>query len=481
MPAALTLALALSVGQPAHQTAKEFLAPYEPAEFAPIFVDALDTFLEVEALVRAEDYRAASDVMEVFWAKYPPGSEAWPGGLIKPAGLNIGSPPCYYALRMLTDLVKLHVAGDVEPPSERPAATLTVALVGQAEGIQPTSRDELERGVGVETRSRIDERLLADDSALLHEALWLFGEYVLALTDGRMGMETRVLHLPETTVPVRVEGVFAGLAPGAWEAIWSAVPREVQDSTDWWWVLYPSHVPEQYPDFTETEFITGGMGRGPGGASPCFISDDRWVLRKPPHLGYGDMTSVERRAYLPQWLQHEFFHHVYQRYPSFGLEAEGHQWFDRSIWPDDFDGRFEPDYYHESLYKRVLPFGDPPPHVQFRYNAPPPELYAELELSDVIGRYRHEPVQNPWHEGEITLEADGETLRWTNEAGVSWTLTPELDAGALHTSEANPYYGDSPGSRMFRVLLRRDATGDHTGEILGFAFGGGVYEKVGGG
>ena len=36
------------------------------------------------------------------------------------------------------------------------------------------------------------------------------------------------------------------------------------------------------------------------------------------------------------------------------LEAGDHQWFDLSTWPDDFVGKWEPDYYAESIEKRLL-------------------------------------------------------------------------------------------------------------------------------
>jgi hypothetical protein len=32
------------------------------------------------------------------------------------------------------------------------------------------------------------------------------------------------------------------------------------------------------------------------------------------------MNEAERRAWLPQWLQHEFFHHLYRTYGQLKLE-----------------------------------------------------------------------------------------------------------------------------------------------------------------
>ena len=478
-----TIALALAADSPADQ----FLAPYGVGQFQPVFRDALDAFLNTEAAYDAGDYARADEVLTDLWQRYPPADKTWPGGLIQPGGLNIGSPPCYYALRMYQDCVDwrmfLKKAG-ADPPLPH-YATLTVVLVGRSRGVQPTTRAELDTGAGREAEHTLDPLLTGNDSAVIHESLRLFTEWILAITEGRLAVRTRVAHLPDLGVPVRAEAKpyrVAGLGDGAMEAIWSAVPPEVTASTDWWWVLYPCHVPEQYPDFETTEFITGGMGRGPDGASPCFIIDDRWLVRKPPHLGKGPYSSVERRAYLPQWLQHEFTHHIFACYPGFGLEDKGHQWFDRSTWPPDFEGRFEPDYYHEAIHKRIQPLGKPPMHVMLRYDSPPPELFRRITLDSLIGEYRHRPVQNDWHVGSISKDdepgPDGRaTLRWTNKAGVAWLLLPDLEHGLLRTGPDCPYYESDPiGGRAFGLVLRRDDNGEFGPELKGFQFGYALYE-----
>jgi hypothetical protein len=45
-------------------------------------------------------------------------------------------------------------------------------------------------------------------------------------------------------------------------------------------------------------------------------------------------------------------------------------------------------------------------------------------LDMVPGDYQHNPVQNNWHIGSI--KTDGTGLRWTNKAGASWRLIPDL-------------------------------------------------------
>ena len=104
--------------------------------------------------------------------------------------------------------------------------------------------------------------------------------------------------------------------------MWPELDDDLLNETDWFWILYPSHVPE-FPDFDDNAFITGGMGSDSKGG-PLFIIDDKWLVRKPAHLGDGMYNDVERRIYLPQWLQHEFYHHLYRIYPEFSLEVNGH-------------------------------------------------------------------------------------------------------------------------------------------------------------
>ena len=214
---------------------------------------------------------------------------------------------------------------------------LTVVLVDCAMGERPTN---VERTAGEPVRSTLDPRVLADDHFLIRQSLRLFQRYVHAITDGASSLEV-AYHRVATCAAVGYsrDRPVSGLTD--YTEPLRALPEEVTERTDFWWVLYPSNVPSD-PIFDETAFITGGMG-GYGAGAPVFIIDDLWLVRKPPHLGRGDYSEVERRVYLPQWLQHEFFHHLFRTWPQFALEATGHQWFDRSTWPSDFVGEWEPD------------------------------------------------------------------------------------------------------------------------------------------
>ncbi len=93
------------------------------------------------------------------------------------------------------------------------------------------------------------------------------------------------------------------------------------------------------------------------------------------------------------------------------------------------------------------------------------------DLSAYEGTYRREPVENGWHTGTIRVVGEGTEaqLRWKNDAGVEWGLTPG-EPGVLDTDEANPYYRN--GARQFRLEMR-------DGKVAGFIFKTDFFVKEG--
>ena len=276
---------------------------------------------------------------------------------------------------MLTDCVAWR---ESPAPVEAPLAIrLTVVLAGHSHGIEPQTLEELHSSGGVEVAHNLDTRLAADGYAAdgyaaVHESLWLFREYVGAMTRGRLSVETSILSLPNLNVGmyVREKPAITGELKGEGRRQFlSGIPAAVQQETYWWWFIYPAHAPGKVPAFDALDFGGGGgMGCGPDAVSPAFWNDDLWLLRKPRPLGRGLYTPEERRAYLPQWLEHEFFHHLYRSWPEFHLEGPKlHDWFDRAAWPRDFNGLLEADYFAESLHKRLQPLADPPLEIKLRY------------------------------------------------------------------------------------------------------------------
>jgi hypothetical protein len=94
-----------------------------------------------------------------------------------------------------------------------------------------------------------------------------------------------------------------------------------------------------------------------------------------------------------------------------------------------------------------------------------PQVQPQVTVAMVPGTYRHNPVQNNWHIGSIV--PDGAGLRWTNKAGASWHLTPDLaNQQLLAPGTDNPYSGQ--GLKEFKLIISN-------GQITGFQFGGGTY------
>ena len=125
-------------------------------------------------------------------------------------------------------------------------------------------------------------------------------------------------------------------------------------------------------------------------------------------------------------------HHLYRTWPNLGLEDAPHQWFDRSTWPSDFVGIHESDYYAESITKRLL---TSTPSLADALEAAEFVSPQDLSPSAFTGRYHREPVQNDWHRTQVAPDGDG--LRWTNAAGVSWAMV--FRDGGLFTTEECPY------------------------------------------
>jgi hypothetical protein len=92
-------------------------------------------------------------------------------------------------------------------------------------------------------------------------------------------------------------------------------------------------------------------------------------------------------------------------------------------------------------------------------------------LSGVIGNYQRLPVENDYHVGQISLQTGSTTvLKWTNQAGLSWTLTPDLANGMLRTDSTNPY--QKTGGVDFTLAFA-------DGKVSGFYFSNEFYARDG--
>lgn len=94
------------------------------------------------------------------------------------------------------------------------------------------------------------------------------------------------------------------------------------------------------------------------------------------------------------------------------------------------------------------------------------------DLEALVGTYQRLPVENDWHVGKIEINnrAGAAQLKWTNKAGRSWNLIPDLKQEILRTDRTNPYF--DTGQREFRIKKR-------DGKIVGFEFQNTLYVRDG--
>lgn len=349
---------------------------------------------------------------------------------------------------------------------------MKVILVGCSEGIQPTTDTQLENGTGPMVTNSLDPKLRENNYRIVKQSLDLFLKYVTAITKGKLEIELEILELSDLCIPISVSTTKPPRAysGSGLQDIWENLDDDIKATTDWWWLMYPSHVPD-YPDFDDNIFITGGMGLDYKGG-PAFISDDKWIVRKLSHLGGGDYSDIERRAYLPQWFQHEFLHHLYRAYPEYQLEVNGHDWFNRDFWPADFEGQFESDFYTESLHKR-LQLDCTPLDVKLitSVDNDTQEHYNNLSNDEFIGTYSLDEVQNNWHIGQIIKQNN--KYYWKNNANIQWEVTPKLSEGILETGSDSPY----PGINFNIKLYQDPISGDYIPGVTGLQFNADFYRK----
>ncbi len=435
--------------------------------FSTHSVAAVSTFIQADDALQAGDYAQAKTLVDNLFNTYPKGSNIWWNIFNDPNGANIGTPHAYYGLRMIEDMVDHGLNGD--PNVQAKKAYMKIVLVGCSEGIQPTTEMELQTGTGPFVTHVIDPALKENNHRIVKQSFDFFSRYVTAITKGALELEVEIIELDSLCLPVKVTTTLPHLAYSTIEPVWDGLTQAAKDSTDWWWILYPSHVPE-YPTFNDEAFITGGMGSDYKGG-PVFIIDDKWIVRKPAHLGVGNYSDIERRIYQPQWLQHEFFHHLYRIYPELALEVNGHDWFDLNFWPSDFEGQFETDYYSETLHKRLQV--DCAPLATKLITRVQDDLGAEFStftMDELIGPYSLDVVQNPWHEGNIIELND--TYYWKNNANVQWQVTPNFAEGRLETGNDAPYLGQD-----FFIDLYRTAEGDFVPGAVALKYQGEFYKK----
>lgn len=406
------------------------------SSFSAHSVQAVTTFVRAEDLIDAHKYAQAKVLIDSLFQMYPKGSNIWWNVFSAVKGANIGTPHAYYGLRMMEDIIDYGLNGNV--PAKVNTIKMKVVLVGFSKGIQPTNDVELMNGTGPFITNKLNANLAANDYCILKQSFQLFSKYIKAITKGQLKIEVEFVELPNVSMNVSVTKTQPYIASGSIQPVWDSLSKNVKENTDFWLITYPSHVPD-FPVFATKSFITGGMGQDERGG-PVFIADDKWIVRKPAHLGSGLYNDIERRIYLPQWVMHEFYHHLFRIFPEYKLEINGHDWFDRNTWPSDFVGQFEPDYYTEALHKRIQKACIPlTQRLITRQETGIQPYYDSLIMQDLLGEYSLDNITNDWHIGQIIKS--GNNYFWKNNANVQWSVTPKFDEGILKTGADCPYLG----------------------------------------
>ena len=439
--------------------------------FHPYQVLALETLLFTQKDIENDNLSEAKKRIDFVFSIMPRSDNIWnqiqfqtesTNSHCTACPINIGGPVSYYGLRMLEQIVSN------DNPSINKSLELTVVVASCAKVTRPTLPNLSPETVEL----NISEKILENNSYRLKISSKLFRQWIKSITGGyNVNLN---IHIVDECVEVNYSDdgeIIRSYVVNPSKLI-DKVPIELAEKTDFWWTVVPSGVPGDGTGFNR-HFITGGMGgyKRAGDSRynrPHMFSDDAWFIRKPEHMGLGNYHEIELKAYQPQYFQHEFMHYFYAIWSEFELEKTSHQWFDRSKWPNDFEGVFEPDYYFESIQKRLIN-ASPSLADGLEFPGSPktslidPYQYNLESYDSLIGFYEREPVQNDWHKVEI-IETNGK-LRWRNAAGVTWSL--EIKEGELWTGPDCVY-----GEQKLGVYI------ENGGGILGLIFQNELYEKI---
>ncbi|MGB2426813.1 MAG: DUF5011 domain-containing protein [Alteromonas sp.] len=411
-----------------------------------------------DALQRG-DYATAKALVDEAFDSYPLYSNIWRQGA-GDFGQNNGDPIGYYSLRMIDKITQ------VLPVETKGTLTITAVMVLCTNATRPINTNYDTENVYLE----LDDRMLADNYKVLKESIFLFELWMKAITQG---LETSTeVHIQEecaeTSFNVSNGGYQGSRILSSYannREIIERVPSAVKQKTNVWLVITPSAVVGDGSDFPDY-WVDGGMGLSNKGV-PLMIATDKHFLRKYHLNGRGDYTEVERRVYQPQWFQHEIMHHLYRTWPEFQLELQGHDWFVRSFWPDDFVGRHEPDYYWETLEKR-LNQASPSLSEGLSINEWQPLDINDVGFDALQGKWLEDvPFDDAYRYVEIIYE-NGQWY-WTNAADRKWLLYEENGKLLCDTTDQ---YGNAYGIQT--VLL----SPDENGELGDIYFNGGRFTRT---
>ncbi len=312
------------------------------SSFDQDWVELLTKLLDAEDKVAAEDFKGARVIVDELIKKFPlmdnntPGGNAWWVNYSKMYLRNprphFGEPGLYAHLRMLDEITKMGVSKTLLGKT-----TLRMAVV------MPACTDIVPEQGPTLTNERLSPEIEANDFAVVRQSLRLFQSYLLAISGGELRLELK-FYKTEKCLQIKPPRYLLD----SFNTPLDQLPQGEAAKADMFWLIYPNH----FDKGAEISFKGGVSSYGNG--KPLFMSEDDWIIKKKaPQQGSGGRTEVERRMYLPEWVQHEFFHHLMSSWSELGLPNTDQQWADISTWPADFTGILEEDFYSEALKKRL--------------------------------------------------------------------------------------------------------------------------------
>jgi hypothetical protein len=312
----------------------------------------IETFFKLESMLRNEEYLAGHKLVEDYFTTVKD-----PTWLDYNLGMNFGTPVGLYALLMLKKIFEFYKTG--KQSKMQVDYYFTIVLVGKSHGAYPNSIENVNdpSSLGEIVNHTLIPELIEDDYRILRDCLLIFTNYIHAISGGILNVKLNFVFLESVDVLCHFErqddGCYFSVMKNDDEGqgkIRQVVPSELAESTNAWLYVYPDHRKWDSPEFKNTRFVTGGCSCC---EKPILICDDHSLMKKCNDLGSGNYSDEERRIYIPQWLMHEYYHYLFNvAFKEFKLEQNGHDWFDRNFWPQDFVGNCEPEFYDQALRKR---------------------------------------------------------------------------------------------------------------------------------
>lgn len=387
----------------------------------------LETFFKLEKMLKNQEYEAGYELVTDYFGDF----ENKPPYLDREKGANFGTPVCLYALLMLRRIFEYHHNKKAIRTSEylSNAKTIpyiiTVAIAGKSHGTWAESieaiPDESKRGEVI--NHKIHPDILKDDFKIIRESLFIFSNYINAISKGILQVQIEFVYLDSIDVLCEMSksenGVYLSTIKNH-QVITDEIPKELYENSSMILNIYPSHRPYMNKELSKIGYISGGIFCN---YKPNMIADDiLWIIKIGE--GFGPYTDEERRAYIPQWLKHEYYHYLFKvAFKEYNLEVDDHDWFDWSNWPSDFVGRTEPEYYDQALVKRFFTCDTP---LAIKLTGKLGKINS-LDINALLGNYERVPGCNEWHYITITKDQINERFKWTNKANISWDLKLDLE------------------------------------------------------